>query len=190
MDLSASERNSFTVYKNGESLYTETMSLDQMLSVGKCAAGDEIEISFRCKADESGRLELTAAVLEGSVFQTGVDLLRQSTWEIQSLTGTSVTGTVEVTDRTVLYTSIPSNGNWTATVDGVQTEPILLCDTMVGLRLTPGQHTITFTYQNTALQQGIAVSLTALAIFLCLTALSYSPWKKGKFQDRSQTGEN
>lgn len=190
LDLSASERNSFTVYKNGESLYTETMSLDQMLSVGKCAAGDEIEISFRCKADESGRLELTAAVLDGSVFQTGVDLLRQSTWEIQSLTGTSVTGTVEVTDRTVLYTSIPSNGNWTATVDGVQTEPILLCDTMVGLRLTPGQHTITFTYQNTALQQGIAVSLTALAIFLCLTALSYSPWKKGKFQDRSQTGEN
>ena len=190
LDLSASERNSFTVYKNGESLYTETMSLDQMLSVGKCAAGDEIEISFRCKADESGRLELTAAVLDGSVFQTGVDLLRQSTWEIQSLTDTSVTGTVEVTDRTVLYTSIPSNGNWTATVDGVQTEPILLCDTMVGLRLTPGQHTITFTYQNTALQQGIAVSLTALAIFLCLTALSYSPWKKGKFQDRSQTGEN
>lgn len=190
LDLSASERNSFTVYKNGESLYTETMSLDQMLSVGKCAAGDEIEISFRCKADESGRLELTAAVLDGSVFQTGVDLLRQSTWEIQSLTDTSVTGTVEVTDRTVLYTSIPSNGNWTATVDGVQTEPILLCDTMVGLRLTPGQHTITFTYQNTALQQGIAVSLTALAIFLCLTALSYSPWKKGKFQDRSQTDEN
>ena len=190
LDLSASERNSFTVYKNGESLYTETMSLDQMLSVGKCAAGDEIEISFRCKADESGRLELTAAVLDGSVFQTGVDLLRQSTWEIQSLTDTSVTGTVEVTDRTVLYTSIPSNGNWTATVDGVQTEPILLCDTMVGLRLTPGQHTITFTYQNTALQQGIAVSLIALAIFLCLTALSYSPWKKGKFQDRSQTGEN
>ena len=190
LDLSASERNSFTVYKNGESLYTETMSLDQMLSVGKCAAGDEIEISFRCKADESGRLELTAAVLDGSVFQTGVDLLRQSTWEIQSLTDTSVTGTVEVTDRTVLYTSIPSNGNWTATVDGVQTEPILLCDTMVALRLTPGQHTITFTYQNTALQQGIAVSLTALAIFLCLTALSYSPWKKGKFQDRSQTGED
>lgn len=190
LDLSASERNSFTVYKNGESLYTETMSLDQMISVGKCAAGDEIEISFRCKADESGRLELTAAVLDGSVFQTGVDLLRQSTWEIQSLTDTSVTGTVEVTDRTVLYTSIPSNGNWTATVDGVQTEPILLCDTMVGLRLTPGQHTITFTYQNTALQQGIAVSLTALAIFLCLTALSYSPWKKGKFQDRSQTDEN
>lgn len=74
------------------------MSLDQMLSVGNAAAGDEIEISFRCKADESGRLELTAAVLEGSVFQTGVDLLRQSTWEIQSLTGTSVTGTVEVTD--------------------------------------------------------------------------------------------
>ena len=190
LDLSASERNSFTVYKNGESLYTETMSLDQMISVGKCAAGDEIEISFRCKADESGRLELTAAVLDGSVFQIGVDLLRQSTWEIQSLTDTSVTGTVEVTDRTVLYTSIPSNGNWTATVDGVQTEPILLCDTMVGLRLTPGQHTITFTYQNTALQQGIAVSLTALAIFLCLTALSYSPWKKGKFQDRSQTDEN
>ncbi len=33
------------------------MSLDQMLSLGKCNSGDEIEVAFRCKANETGRLK-------------------------------------------------------------------------------------------------------------------------------------
>lgn len=183
LDLSASKRNSFTVYKNGESLLTETMSLDQMLSLGKCNSGDEIEVAFRCKANETGRLEITAAVLDESVFQEGVHFLQQSPMEIQSMTDTSLTGTVEVPESSLLYTSIPSNGNWHVTVDGVEAEPVIICGVMMGLRLTPGWHTITFSYHNPALQQGIVVSLASLAGFLGLTALAYLPRRRGKFQN-------
>ena len=184
LDLSASKRNSLTVYKNGESLLTETMSLDQMLSLGQCASGDEIEVAFRCKANETGRLEITAAVLDGAVFQEGVRFLQQSPLEIQSMTDTFLTGTVEVPASSLLYTSIPSNGNWHVTVDGVKTEPVIICGVMMGLRLTPGWHTITFSYHHPALQQGMIVSLASLAVFLGLTALTYLPRRKGKFQNR------
>lgn len=182
LDLSASKRNSLTVYKNGESLLTETMSLDQMLSAGKCAAGDLIEVSFRCKENEDGRLEVTAAVLDEEIFQSGAAILQNAALNIQSFSDTALSGTVEVADQTILYTSIPSDGNWTATVDGVETEPLVLCGAMVGLRLTPGQHTVTFTYRNTALRQGIVVSLIALAVFLGIAVLAYLPRRKGKFQ--------
>ena len=184
LDLSASKRNSFTVYKNGESLLTETMSLDQMLSLGQCATGDEIEVAFRCKANETGRLEVTAAVLDSTVFQEGVRFLQQAPMEIQSMSSTSLTGTVEATESSLLYTSIPSNGNWHVAVDGVETEAVTVCGVMIGVRLAPGRHTVTFSYHNDALRQGITVSLVALAVFLGLSALTYLPWKKGKFQRR------
>lgn len=99
------------------------------------------------------------------------------------MTDTSLTGTVEVPESSLLYTSIPSNGNWHVTVDGVEAEPVIICGVMMGLRLTLGWHTITFSYHNPALQQGIVVSLASLAGFLGLTALAYLPRRRGKFQN-------
>ena len=78
-----------------------------MLSLGQCATGDEIEVAFRCKANETGRLEVTAAVLDSTVFQEGVRFLQQAPMEIQSMSSTSLTGTVEATESSLLYTSIP-----------------------------------------------------------------------------------
>ncbi len=104
--------------------------------------------------------------------------------EIQSMSSTSLTGTVEAMESSLLYTSIPSNGNWSVAVDGVETEPETVCGVMMGVRLTPGRHAVTFSYHNEALQQGITVSLAALAVFLGLSAVTYLPPKKGKFQRR------
>ena len=91
---------------------------------------------------------------------------------------------MEATESSLLYTSIPSNGNWHVAVDGVETEAVTVCGVMIGVRLAPGRHTVTFSYHNDALRQGITVSLVALAVFLGLSALTYLPWKKGKFQRR------
>lgn len=100
--------------------------------------------------------------------------------EIQSMSSTSLTGTVEATESSLLYTSIPSNGNWHVAVDGVETEAVTVCGVMIGVRLAPGRHTVTFSYHNDALRQGITVSLVALAVFLGLSALTYLPLEKGK----------
>ena len=100
------------------------------------------------------------------------------------MSSTSLTGTVEATESSLLYTFIPSNGNWHVAVDGVETEAVTVCGVMIGVRLAPGRHTVTFSYHNDALRQGITVSLVALAVFLGLSALTYLPWKKGKFQRR------
>ena len=63
-------------------------------------------------------------------------------------------------------------------MDGVETEAVTVCGVMIGVRLAPGRHTVTFSYHNDALRQGITVSLVALAVFLGLSALTYLPWKR------------
>ncbi len=160
------------------------MSLDQMLSLGQCATGDEIEVAFRCKANETGRLEVTAAVLDSTVFQEGVRFLQQAPMEIQSMSSTSPDrhcGGHGVLPAVHLH---PSNGNWHVAVDGVETEAVTVCGVMIGVRLAPGRHTVTFSYHNDALRQGITVSLVALAVFLGALRPNLSALEKGKFQRR------
>lgn len=65
-----------------------------------------------------------------------------------------------------MYTSIPYDGNWVATVDGQEVEPVLVGDAMMALELTKGPHQITFRYQNQAFTLGLVVSVTCLAVFL------------------------
>lgn len=179
LDVSASKRNSLTVYKNSTSICDEKISLDQMIAVGSCKAGDLIEITFDCKKNEDGRIGLTAAVLNEDVFWEGYELLSRSVLQLEECSGTKVSGTVHAPENaSILYTSIPFTNNWTAEVDGQPAEVIAVCDSMVGLKLSPGSHTVTFRYINTAFHQGILISVCASVVFAGLILFTHLPRRK------------
>ena len=176
------KRNSLTIYKNGAEVLSESLNLDQMLAVGNCAAGDEIEVCFTCGANEDGRLDVTAAILDSAVFWQGVDILKQSPLTLENWGGTRAAGTITAQNDGLLYTSIPDDGNWVVMVDGEEAPVVQVLGAMVGVELTAGEHTITFLYQNQAFTQGAIVSLAAGAVFAGISLAAYLPKKKGKFQ--------
>ena len=99
---------------------------------------------------------------------------------------TLVEGTIDCNRDGVLYTSIPQNGNWTAYVDGKESQIVLIGDAMCGLLLTEGSHTITFRYANAAFSLGWEISLICFLIFLIAYATTYRPnlkRKKGKYEN-------
>ncbi len=186
LDFYVTKRNSITVYKNSTELYTESLNLDQMLAVGDCQTGDLIEVDFTCsKTGEDGRVTLGAAILDHELFQTGYELLSSAPLTLTKLSGATATGTVTATaGASILYTSIPYSDNWIVTVDGVQTSTFPVLDSMVGVALSPGEHTVTFTYHNTAFYQGLLVSAAAALMFLALIVLCHRPRKAGRFERR------
>ena len=48
VELNFPKRNNVSLWKNGEQLYTETMTLPQMMAVGDVVAGDEVQIKATC----------------------------------------------------------------------------------------------------------------------------------------------
>ena len=186
LDFYVTKRNSISIYKNSTLLYTESLNLDQMLAVGDCQAGDVIDVDFTCsKTGEDGRITLRAAVLDNQYFLTGHGLLARYPLTLTHFSGNTAAGMVSATESSpILYTSIPYNGNWVITVDGIQVEPIPVLDSMVGVELTPGAHAITFTYQNTAFYQGLLISAAAALVFLALLFFCHLPRKSGQFERR------
>ena len=172
IDLNFPKRNSVTILKNDVELYNETTSLPQMMAVCDVAVGDVVEIRATCKANESGTLTITAAILNEERFYDCYETLSASMLELTSFSNTQVTGVVECNRDGLLYTSIPQNGNWSVEVDGREAEVVLTGDVMVGVMLTEGTHEVTFTYHNEAFSLGWKISLACLAILGLLIFLT------------------
>lgn len=183
VDLDLSKKNNFSFWKNGIELYSETYSIPQSLAVSEVVPGDVIEVHLTCKADERGTITLHTGILDEQLFRQGYDVLAASTLELTTFKNTFVEGTISCNRNGILYTSIPQDGNWEATVDGKPAQIVLISDAMVGLLLSEGEHTVTFTYHNAAFSLGWKISLVCVIIFAGLYLSIYQPRrKKGKYE--------
>ena len=180
IDLNLTKKNNFAVYKNGELLYSETYSLPQSLSVAQVEPGDVIDIHFTCKKGETGSITVHARILDQLVFLDAYEYLNQSTLTLTAFEGTTIQGVIDCKETGVLYTSIPQDGNWTATVDGKPVDTVTLFNAMVGIPLSEGYHEITFQYRNKAFETGSIISAFCLIVFIGLYLGFYTADKKRK----------
>ena len=172
VELDFPKRNDVAIWKNGESVYTENMSLKQMMAVGDVVAGDVVEIRATCKnANESSTIDISAAILDMERLAKVHQILNASTLELTEFGNTRVEGTINCDRNGLLYTSIPLNGNWTVKVDGEDAEAVLTGDVMMGVMLTEGEHEVEFRYRNKAFSWGWKISLLCAAVFGALIYL-------------------
>ena len=188
LHLSLPKRNDYYVSVNGRELYKETISLDQMIAVGDVKAGDVVDVRIVCKQDEKSTMTVNCAVLNMDLFWQGYEILNTSTWELTRFENTRIEGIISCDRDGLLYTSIPQNGNWEASVDGKEAQIRLVGDCMAALELTEGEHIVCFTYKNAAFSLGWKVSLGCLVIFLLLLRREYdlrlpmAKPRRGKYQ--------
>lgn len=181
--LDLSKKNAFSFWKNGTQLYSETYSIPQMLSVCEVTPGDVVEVHLSCKAGEKGTVNLQCGVLNADVFQKGYDVLNASTLKLTTFENTRVEGEITCNRNGVLYTSIPQDGNWRATIDGKEAQIVPIGDAMIGLLLPEGTHKVGFYYHNSAFSLGWKLSLACVAVFAGLSWSIYLPkHKKGKYE--------
>lgn len=179
LDFDVSDRNSFSVERNGVTLYSETLSLPQQIAACDVSAGDVITVRLSCKSGESGTMTVEGAILDAGLFRSGQRLLNESVLELTSFRNTLVEGTIHCNRDGLLYTSIPQDGNWKVYVDGHLVEHTLVGDVMTGVMLQKGTHDIRFQYHNEAFSIGWKISGISCLLFV-ICALTTAN-RKGKY---------
>ena len=185
------KRNNITVsYDDGtgyKTLYTESYSIPFMMSVCQVKPGDKVQITLKCKANESGSLKVWGALLDEYVVRDAHETLSQSTLNLTTFENTLVEGTIDCHKDGLLYTSIPHCGNWEVYVDGQKAEVTLIGDAMTGVMLTEGSHTVTFRYRNAAVTTGCIVSVCCAALLgvICWYQYGYLKKQKGKYGQKA-----
>lgn len=139
-----------------------------LLELGYCEAGEEVILTA-----EDSKETMWADVYRFS--EAGLeqihDKLSRYPLTVTSWTDTSLAGTVSSEEDGMLLTSIPYDPGWTVLVDGVEQKAEKMLEAFIGVRLTAGQHTITFKFLPDGLITGWALTVGSIVILL-LTVLA------------------
>lgn len=164
---------------NGRPLeYYKTYRNDQVLNVASNQAGELIRFSFLLEEDSLEVRDLKLYRFNTEAFASVVEKLQEEGLGITSFQQTQITGDVTIAaGSSLLFTTIPYSEGWQAFIDGEPADTVQVLDSLLGVPISPGQHTVTFRYRPPYLWAGIGLSTLSLGLLLLLR---YFP--KGRHQ--------
>lgn len=182
-----------TVKKSGQVYYymaSEDEKRVEILSNGERVIDTNSENGYRYNVIDLGyfkkgeTIELKVLLLEDSIkFKDAMfytlnennlgeitkSLQKESALFIEENKGNYIKANINVTkDNQILYTSIPLDKGFTIFVDGKKVEQISVFNTLIGLNLEKGEHTIEFKYVPRGLESGAVISVISVLLLICL----------------------
>lgn len=141
-----------------------------MIELGYCTAGEEVAMV----ADDS-KESLFADVYRFSEegLASVYDQLSVHPWQLTSWTESSLAGSVQCDETGMLFTTIPYDKGWRILVDGTLQPADKMLDAFIGIRLTPGSHTISMQYMPEGLKAGWMITLGSVALLVMITIGGY-----------------
>lgn len=143
-----------------------SMTHRHILDLGEQKAGSKVTVTSS-DADVTS-IQLYAYSFDKDVFKETYDELARSTFEIESFEETKVTGSIDVKEDGLMYTSIPFDEGWTVYVDGKETETHAFKNALLSVYLTEGEHEITFEFTPAGLNQGFFLTGISVVIFVAI----------------------
>ncbi len=152
--------------KLGTYFDSENLSVREL---GSFEPGEVVHVQLVLKKDD---LYIRSGVpyfwyFDEDAFLSAVALLENGAMEAKSDSDAHITGTVNVPEgRDVLFTTIPYDKGWRITVDGKQAALIpVLNESLIAVRVTPGEHRVEFTYDPDCVRHGLNITLGSTLFF-------------------------
>ncbi len=156
-----------------------------IIDLGVCEANEPVNVYIRLNNDdtESGNVTFYAYGLEMDKFIEGYDILEDGQLNVSTFNDTYIKGTVNANEDGILYTSIPYDNGWSIKVDGEavpHNSIIKIGDSLIGINVSKGEHTIEFSFMPQGLMLGIYISAGALFLFVLILLIVCLKKKKRK----------
>ncbi|MCH5320380.1 MAG: YfhO family protein [Eubacterium sp.] len=145
--------------------FTQSIGEPYILDIGFCEEGEEIKISLDCTTIETTDTyaEIYAYTVDEDVLKLGYDRLSNSALNVTSHNDTNISGTVQINEDSILYSSIPYDEGWSILIDGEKADTFALGDVMLATYIKPGDHTVEYKYSPRGLNLGIIISAASIA---------------------------
>lgn len=165
-----------TAYVGEEKIKTyKKLNNKYIMDLGYHTAGTIITLN----AETENTFHLTAYGMDEDCLLDLTRRLNEHTLQIETMTSSSIKGTVAASQDGYLILSTPYDPGFTITVDGVKTEAGLFEDMMIAIPVTAGEHTISIQYYPQGLTAGILITLCSIGIFVAICILEKN-WEKKK----------
>lgn len=152
----------------GNSSWSVTPYEPYIIDLGKLAVGDIVRVTLTADSTCSGNIFI--AEMDNEALVSAITALGHNQLNVTEFKDGYVKGNISADGDCVMFTSIPYNDGWTATVDGKKVEIITIGDALLGIRLTGGNHEVTLEYHTEGFPLGIMFTVLGI-VLLVLWAL-------------------
>ncbi len=150
------------------------------LNLGNVKVGEEFELRMTVANEYTIVSNFNFYQFNEELFKQDIDRIQQQQWNITDFGGNSIKGTITVDEGQIMLTTIPYEKGWTVKVDGKAVDYVnkdtsvyyekdqcyaSFMDALIGVKLTPGTHTVEMVYTPPSTVVGIvAFILGAVAV--------------------------
>lgn len=159
---------------------TYGMSRPYIACIGYFNKGDKISVYAQLEQGQSGSAQVYVNLLNQDVFEQGYEKISKDVMTTTNLTGSSMEGTIDVSEDGLFYTSVPYEEGWTAVVDGKEVEITPVGGSLVAFPLSKGSHEIKLYYYPKGFWPGFIATVICVLTFAGLCVYTYIIKKKKK----------
>ncbi|MGN0463464.1 MAG: YfhO family protein [Acutalibacteraceae bacterium] len=176
------DSGTMTVMTDGSQSVNQDLSKGYILDIGEIKKGSRFTAIVPITSS-NGMLTFHACYLNKAAFAEGYEKLKATSISYDSFTDTSIEGSFTAKGTQILMTSIPYDSGWSVYIDGKKVDKndiVTIGDSMLGVNVTDGRHTIKMLYTPTGFKLGVAISIFTLIILLAAIAVCVILRKKGR----------
>lgn len=165
---------------------------NSIMKIGDFEAGESVTIGLTLTRDDLYFREAQFLYCNSEAIEADLGELKANNAETvaERVAPTKVKITVNAQgDNTLLMTTIPVEKGWTVLVDGEKTDYIEVLDALIGVQLTPGEHTIEMSFVTAGYPAAVIISAAGLLIFVA-AAIIYCRFFRGRSAKSEETEEN
>lgn len=130
--------------------------------LGKVEPGQEFELRMTVANEYTIVQDFQFYTFDQELFQQDIDKVKQNQWNLTEYGGRRLKGTITAGENQIMMTSIPYEDGWTIKVDGKKVEPTCLVKALIGIKMSPGEHTVEMTYTPPGLVMGLGAALLGI----------------------------
>ncbi len=117
---------------------------------------------------KSGNYKMMIYALDTALFEQAYSNLADEQLEITSFSDTEIEGNVTAIEDGLLYLSIPYEKGWSVYVDGKKADTCKVLQSMLGVKIGAGKHSIRLKYTPEGFTLGVTVTFICLALIIAL----------------------
>ena len=136
-----------------------------LLELGSLVAGNQITLTSQTDGQD---MKCEVYRFSDEAMISLYEKLNETPLKLTSWEDTKLAGTVNASERGVLFTSIPYETGWTVKIDGEEAETEKIFEAFLSVDIPEGEHEITFEYFPAGLKPGIIITLASIAILAML----------------------
>lgn len=141
----------------------------QIIDIGFYDPQAQTSVQLTWDKPKEEQITIHAYSINEEAYQSMLSVLSKSLFKAESVTSTTLEGSINAQEDGVLLLTIPIDTGWSAQVDGQAVELKSIGDALTGISLSAGTHQISMRYEPNGFALGWKISALALALFLVLS---------------------